>query len=226
MATIQEQHLGAFQDREKTLFTELAAGSTSEVIGGGAAVVLAILGLAGIEATYMLPIAALAIGATLLIEGGVMLTRFADLAAELPAQHRGMDFGGGVSAEFLGGCAGIVLGVLALVGVAPQVLISVAALVFGGALLLGSGTTARFRNFGFAMSDHPMAHEAAREATLAASGAQSLVGIAAMVLSILALTHIQPVMLTLVALLIVGASVVLSGTAVTGWFTSGTRRMS
>jgi len=49
MATIQEQHLGAFQEREKTLFTELVTGSTSEVIGGGAAVVLAILGLAGIE---------------------------------------------------------------------------------------------------------------------------------------------------------------------------------
>ena len=38
MTTIQEQHLGTFHERERTLFSELAAGSTSEVIGGGAGV--------------------------------------------------------------------------------------------------------------------------------------------------------------------------------------------
>ncbi len=186
--------------------------------------VLAILGLTGIEQGYMLPIAALAIGAALLIEGGVMITRYADMTAELP-HHGSMEFGGGVTAEFLGGCAGIVLGVLALVGVVPQVLVSVAVLVFGSALLLGSGATSRLRNFDFASTQHPMAHELAREATLAASGAQALVGLSAVVLGILALTHIAPVTLTLVALLIVGASIVLTGSAVSSWFMSGTSRM-
>ncbi len=224
MTTIQEQHLGTFHERERTFFSEWAAGSTSEVIGGGAAVVLAILGLAGIEQGYMLPIAALAIGAALLIEGGVIITRYADMAAELP-HHGSMESGGGVTAEFLGGCAGLVLGVLALVGVVPQVLVSIAALVFGSALLLGSGATSRLRNFDFASTQHPMTHELAREATLAASGAQALVGLAATVLGILALTHIAPITLTLVALLIVGASIVLTGSAVTGWFMSGTSRM-
>ncbi len=225
MTTIQEQHLGTFHEREKNFFAELAAGSTSEVLAGGAAVVLAILGLAGIEQVYMLPIATLAIGAALLIEGGVLITRYADMAAEWPAQRRGMEFGGGVTAEFFGGCAGIVLGILALVGVFPQILISIAALVFGAALLLGSGATSRFRSFDFTETGHPMGHEIAREATLAASGAQSLVGLAAVVLAILALTHIVPVTLTLVALLVVGASIVLSGGAVTSWFMSGARRM-
>jgi hypothetical protein len=100
-------------------------------------VVLAIRGLAGIEQGYMLPIAALAIGAALLIEGGVTITRYADMTAELP-HHGSMEFGGGVTVEFFGGCAGLVLGVLDLVGVVPQVLVSIAALVFGSALLLGS----------------------------------------------------------------------------------------
>jgi hypothetical protein len=224
MTTIQEQHLGTFHERERTLFAELEAGSSSAAIGGGAAVVLAILGLAGIAQAYMLPIATLAIGATLILEGGVLMARYADLVAELPGERGGMGFGGGVTAEFLGGCAGVVLGVLALVGVAPHVLLSIAALVFGAALLFGSGATARLRNIVSSGTEHPMAHELAREATLAASGAQALVGLAAVVLGILALCHIEALGLTLVAMLIVGGSILLSGSAVASWFMSGSTR--
>ena len=54
--------------------------------------------------------------------------------------------GGGFTAEFVGGAAGIVLGILALVGIAPEILCSVAVLVFGGTLLFGSGMTGMLRN--------------------------------------------------------------------------------
>jgi hypothetical protein len=224
MTTIQQQHLGTLHEREGTFFTELAAGSTSEVLGGATAVVLAILGLAGIETTYMLPIAALVIGAAFVVEGGVLIARYADAMTETPANRASMQLGGGVTTEFLGGCAGIVLGILALVGIAPQVLVSVAVLVFGAALIWESRATSRFESFESSSTAHPMGHEIAREAMLAASGAQAFIGLATVVLGILALTHIATVALTLVAMLIVGASIVLTGSAVTGWFMSGTAR--
>ncbi len=53
-----------------------------------------------------------------------------------------------------------------------------------------------------------------------------LVGIAAVVLGIIALVGIDPVLVTLVALLVVGASVLFSGTAVSSRMASVMRRLA
>ena len=56
-------------------------------------------------------------------------------------------------------------------------------------------------------------HGAAHEAT----GAEALVGLAAVVLGILALVHFAPLTLTFVGMLVLGGSVLLSGSAMTTW---------
>jgi uncharacterized membrane protein HdeD (DUF308 family) len=80
-------------------------------------------------------------------------------------------------------------------------------------LLLGSGATVDLSSVA-GDAPHERFADLTRQAALAASGAQVLLGIAAIVLGIIALVGIDPVVVTLVALLILGASVLFSGTAI------------
>jgi hypothetical protein len=56
----------------------------------------------------------------------------------------------------------------------------------------------------------------ARDALYAASGSEALIGAGAIVLGILSLSGIAPLALILVALLAVGASILLAGSSVAG----------
>lgn len=200
----------------------LAGGSLVEAIGGVAAVVLAIVGLGsltqGLFPVYMGSIAAIALGVALVFEGGAIMARYQRLWVESGGEHRTTtELGGGMTVEVLGGLAGAVLGILALLGLLPVTLIAVAAVVFGCTLLLGSGATSRLNHLWLSHHGyHPTAQRISREAVLAASGAQVLVGLAGAVLGILALIGIYPLTLSLVALLCMGGSVLLSGAAVGG----------
>jgi hypothetical protein len=197
--------------QEATLRT-LAGGSIVEAVGGAAALVLAILGLATVMPQTLAAVATIAIGVALFTEGAAIAARYARLVARSETSRAGAaELGGGTSAEFVAGGAGIVLGLLALLGVAPASLTAVAAIVYGGALLLGSGATRRLG--AFAGGQHEL--ETTREVVQAASGAQVLVGLGSAVLGIVALVGIAPETLALVALLSVGAAIVLNGTAIT-----------
>ena len=88
-----------------------------------------------------------------------------------------------MSAEFVGGATGITLGLLALLAVAPVTLTSVAVIVFGGALLLGSGANWRVSS-ALSGGDTQRGEEMARQAVNAASGAQVLVALGSAVLGI------------------------------------------
>lgn len=188
------------------------AGSTVEAVGGAAALVLAILGLAAVLPKILVAVATIAVGVALLAEGAAIAGRTSRLASQGAVRGSAPELGGGMSAEFLGGASGIVLGVLALLNVAPLTLPAVAAVVFGGALLFGSGANVRI---GTLASRAETGLSATREAVQAASGAQIMVGLASIVLGILALVGTAPVTLTLVALLSVGTGIVLGGTAIT-----------
>lgn len=199
---------------EATLHT-LASGSIVEAVGGAAALVLAILGLATVMPHTLAAVATIAIGVALLAEGAAIAGRYARIVARSDMTRvSAAELGGGTSAEFVAGGAGVVLGLLSLLGVAPVSLTAVAAIVFGGALLLGSGATYRLRAPG---QEHEA--ETTREMVQAASGAQVLVGLSSAVLGIVALVGIAPETLTLVALLSVGATIVLSGAAITALMT-------
>ena len=89
-------------------------------MGGIATIVLAIIGLSGVKPDILASIATIVFGAALLIQGGAMLSEFAEMEVT-PDAHVATG-GGGLSALFLVGVGGIVLGVLALLGVRPPIL--------------------------------------------------------------------------------------------------------
>ena len=85
----------------------------------------------------MIAIATIIFGAALLIEGGAMLSEYAHMifppgaTAAVTHEFRG----GSLTGVLAAGVAGIVLGILALVGIHPVGLTAIAAIVFGSALL-------------------------------------------------------------------------------------------
>jgi hypothetical protein len=174
-----------------------ASGSAMEAIAALATMALAIVGLAGVFSTTLAAIATIIVGAAILIEGGSFS------AGAFAARGYAADVGAGLSAQALGGIAGIVLGILALLGVAQPTLLSVAVLVYGAAFLLSRMEFAQ---------------------TFAASGSvelpwreagsgQVLIGVAGVVLGILAVIGISSLTLVLVALLSFGAAALFSGSA-------------
>jgi hypothetical protein len=128
---------------------------------------------------------------------------------EAAAVTSGTNFGG--LADAVGGIATIVLAIVALAGVNPGVLVPVAVIVFGAALLVQGGTmlseysTVLFPSPGVGSIDQ------FRGGNLSAV---FLVGIAGVVLGILALLGIAAATLTAVAVIAFGAALVLTANAV------------
>ncbi|HLJ96030.1 MAG TPA: hypothetical protein VKU02_22840 [Gemmataceae bacterium] len=216
----REQERQLLQPREEERSAEfVTGGSAVESIGGIATVVLAIVGLAGVFPIYLAAVAAIVLGAALLIQGAAIAARFSALVAETAGtRSASRQLGGGMSAEFLGGAAGIVLGILALLQVFPAVLLAVAAIVFGGVLVLGIGASSRLNALAIDRAwtgpEGEISRRTASEMVSASNAAQALVGLAGIILGILALVGIQYTLtLVLVALLCLGVSVMVSGTA-------------
>ncbi len=190
-------------------------GSLAESIAGAAGIVLAIIGLANVLPQILLPIATIALGAGLVAEGGVIAARFSNLlAATGKEQYQTMELGMGLTSEVVGGIAGIVLGILALIKVAPFVLLPIAAIVYGATLLFGTGINSRLNNMQIAQSgENEQFREVAREAVSASSGVQMFLGLGSITLGILGVIGINPLTLCLAALLCVGVSDLISGSA-------------
>lgn len=197
----------------------LIGGASAESIAGSAAIVLTIIGLAGILSHALLSIAAIAVGVGLLVQGGAVAAEHKELMAKLASETmEEVNLDMGISVELAGGLAAIVLGILSLLTVDPVVLMPAASVIVGGALLLSSGTTQRMnaiRLEGARNShDQGMAARIAREAVNTSAAAQSFIGIGAVVLGILGLIGLVPYQLALVAFLAAGASMALSGSAI------------
>ena len=198
---------------------EIALGGTvvSGVVAAGAAV-LAIIRLANIYPSWLVTIATIALGVSFLLEGGAIVARTSALLHEVTEGAMEMtELRTGMTGESLAGFAGIALGILALLGVVPAVLISCAAIVFGGALAIGSGANVRINDLMMEYRhEHPMARRVAREAVLATTGLQVLTGLGAVALGIVALAGIASLTLTLVAMLAIGVMFLLSNAAIAG----------
>ena len=202
-----------------TASSEVASyGGFVDAVGGIATVVLAIIGLAGVKPEIMVAIATVVFGAALLIQGGAMLTEFA--VVETTPEAGTPATGGGISALFLVGFGGIVLGILALLGVYAPVLTSVAAIAFGAALVISSSavwqllTTRSFEARFQARS--PMLRVMASEVAAGSAGLQAMAGLAVIVLGILAVAGVFTAGLTLIAFLVAGAAIVLTGSTLSG----------
>ena len=205
-------------DREESRRSEqyVETGSLLEALAGAGTAILAVLGLAGVIPGAFAAIATIALGVGLLTEGGAIAARYNDLLFTVEAaQLEHGSLGSGMAAESLGGLAGIVLGILALMGIAPPVLLPVAAIGFGTALLIGSGANRDLNTYAGALWNGPEPRGAVRRAVTAASGGQALVGAAAVALGVLGVIGLDPLVLTLVALLSIGGATLLSGTVLT-----------
>jgi hypothetical protein len=200
--------------------TETAAyGGLADAIGGVATVVLAIVALAGVHADVLTPIAIIVFGAALLIQGGAMLSEYGQVI--LPAQFSAEQFGGAsLSSLFLVGAAGIVLGILSLIGIQVATLSSVAVIAFGAALVVSSNSVRQLymlRSVSMrAVSSQGGAQFLAGEMASGSAGVQLLAGLTGIVLGILAVTGTYPVTLMLSALIVLGATVVLTGSTMSG----------
>lgn len=195
-------------DRKTIAMVE--GGSSIEALGGLVAVVLAIIGIARYEPFTMGGVAVVVIGVALFVQGGAIASRWrAELRRLDGVRYDRNELIGGVSTEVFGGIVGIVLGVLVLSGVLPRVLLPVAAIVFGGALLLGGAAQPELGNLAA-----PPRRRAVQDAVEASGGVMVLVGVAAAVLGILSLLGVGPAMtLALVAMLCIGASLLFAGGA-------------
>ena len=178
----------------------LAGGSVMEGIGAISAIVLAILGLAGVFTNIVASVAVIVVGAVFLADS--MLARSA--IQSLSAQGIQSGIGGGATAGFFAGLAGIVLGILSFFQTTPEHLVAVAVLVFGGALFLSGGTLARL-NW---LLNHP---QTADSAPMVTGSGSAIMGLAVAVLGILAVIGLAPMTLALVGLLCLGTGALFSG---------------
>jgi hypothetical protein len=193
-------------------------GGFVDALGGIATIVLAIIGLSGTKSLDLLSIATIVFGAALLIQGGAMLSEFAQI--EATPETNAASTGGGVGALFGVGVAGIVLGVLALLGVQSTILNAVAAIAFGGALVVSSSAvlqllTSRSVATRF-QSGSSMLRVVAGEVATGSSSLQAMAGLAVIVLGILAVSGVNSLALTLIALIVAGASIVMTGSTLSG----------
>lgn len=201
-------------------------GGFVDAIGGLATIVLAVLGLAGVRPTLMIGIATIIFGVALLIQGGTMLSEYTRFIFPPGAKVASFDqFGGNsLSTVFLVGAAGTVLGILALLGIHATVLTPIAVIAFGTALVLSSNAVWHLHMLKRAAmtteSDSRLAGSEilATEMASGSAGMQALAGLAAIVLGILAIagTGADDMILILVALLALGATLVLTGSSLSG----------
>ncbi len=208
---------------ENTFQEAATYGGFVDAIGGVATVVLAIIALSGIHQPALAAIATIVFGAALLIQGGTMLSEYTKLMFPTGAVSSVQEgAGGGLPALFMVGAAGIVLGVLALLNIVAGTLVSCAVIAFGAALLVSSNSVWHLFRAKQAAQQMVMQRTLSGGEILAgemASGSaavQCIGGIAAVVLGILAVSGIYTEILTLVALLVMGATVLLTGSTLSG----------
>lgn len=179
------------------------------------AIALAIVGLVR-SSLLLTSFAVIIIGAVFLLDGGVTVLRFFQaLNEKRKSVWQTFEIGEGISAEFLGGTMGIVLGILALLNIVPLTLISIAAIIYGAALVLAAIFSARFDILLLNRDrEDQFSRKVGKEAITAAAATEMLIGIAGVVLGILAIRSAYPLTLNLIAIIVLAFGSLLTGTAV------------
>jgi len=199
---------------EHAIVHEAESAAATESITGAIAVVLAILGLIGVLPGVFAAVSTIAVGVALAVAGSALAAHYTrtlggnELVYERHEGERGMRM------EALASVGGVVLGILALIGVSPITLLPIAAIVLGGALLMVGGSAARVESLTrsqVATGARPIPLE---HAPYVATGSDLLVGVGAIVLGILGLSGHAPQTLTLIAMLGIGAAVLLNGSTI------------
>ena len=203
-----------------------AFGGVMDAIGGIATAVLAIIGLAGWRPELLAGVATIVFGAALLIQGGTLLSEYSQVFTPAGALQTASDAlgGDGLAAMFPVGVAGVVLGILALLGVASHALTAVSVIAFGAALMLSAQSVRRLYLMQAELRRASVGANSIREflageMAAGSAGIQFIVGLGALVLGIIAVVMaatMRSELLTLVALLIVGLTNIISGSTLSG----------
>lgn len=194
-------------------------GSSMEALGGILTILLTILGLAGVLPTYLAAVAVIALGLAFLAQGASIAARYTQLVERMGGGiSKSVDLARGITTEFIGGVAGIVFGVLALLGISPLTMIAVALLTYGATLLMSSDEVGRLGQLRVIEGAEEKGHQFFHIAASAAPGGRVMLGLGALVLGILSLVMVGtlPLTLALIGLLCVGAALLFSGTAIAG----------
>jgi hypothetical protein len=125
------------------------------------------------------------------------------------------EFGGDVMVDCMCGLTGIVLGILALVGMGAAHLLPPALVVFGGALLVGGAVSIRAKTLPMSSSGGE-ALAVTYLGSSAAGGMEILIGLSAIVLGILSLLMTGTWVLVLVGFIAVGAALLLASATFNG----------
>lgn len=185
-----------------------------------ALVVLGILALAKIQPLLLVSIAVIVAGVLLATDSAALTQQIATALTARAGEHiDASELPAGLNAGVLGGIAAVVLGILAVLVVAPNVLIAVAAIVLGTAVLFDF--TARSQARALRMTTGETPEQVAKLALGAASStgtAAIFTGIGLITLGILALAGIAVEVLTAVAFLGLGVYFLLEGASSAGHF--------
>lgn len=225
--TEDHSHTSRREDRVATVNKEtaetIAGGSTLEVLAGAGAAALGILGLVGFLPTLFVTIGIIAAGAGLMLAGASMGAKYEDVlnSSNSHTSTAGIaQTGGGITAETMGGAAGIALGILALVGVESVIMVPIALITLGGAMAFGAGATKRLSQLIISASDAPRYKQrVANESVKGAAAMQLIAGLGAAVLGVLTLVGVTTgLAISLIAVIALGGGLLVSGVAVGGKF--------
>lgn len=187
-------------------------GLLTEGAAGIAIIVLSVIALAGTASAALASIVTIVIGVGLMVQAfnsAAENSKTAANAVSIP------DLGGEMMVDFLTGITGIVLGVLALVGINASHLVPSALIVFGGALLLSGALGMRPRAVQVT-TPGGQAQVASYQGSAAAAGVEILIGLATIVLGILSLIFMGSWVLVLVGFIAVGAALLMVSATFSG----------
>jgi hypothetical protein len=191
-------------------------GLLTEGAAGIAVIVLAIIALAGVSVAALISIAAIVIGVGLMVQAfnsAAEHTRMVTVNGGTSTQAA--EFGGEVMVDCMCGLTGIVLGILALVGIYPGHLLPPALIVFGGALLVSGAMALRPRTLSVSGPGSETA-VVMYHGSPAAGGMEILIGLAAIVLGILSLLLTGAWVLIAIGFIAVGAAMLLVSATFSG----------
>jgi hypothetical protein len=205
MVNVKEEEMAVYAESRGRASEVEPFGLLTEGAAGIAVIVLAIVALAGVSAVLLASIAAIVIGVGLTVQA---FNSAAEEARLMGVGAQDATLGGEVMADCMCGFTGIVLGILALVGINAAHLLPPALIVFGGALLL-SGFVSMWPRTRTIATSGAEPHMVAYQASPAAGGLEILTGLAAIVLGILSVIMAPSEVLVLVGFLVVGAALLM-----------------
>ncbi|HKK45540.1 MAG TPA: hypothetical protein VJ964_08465 [Balneolaceae bacterium] len=211
-------------DKLERISNVIRKGAFIEALSGALAIILTTLGLLHLASTNLVSVATIALGIGIFLQGTAIATEYSNLNEFVDEKNfKRFNLGTGLSFEILAGGIVFALGILAM-GFAPiNIFTPIASIVLGMAITLSSRTLLKIDDFKTLISESGMPVDSfARETIDATFGIQIVIGLAAITLGVLSLDGISTLLLTTIAFLSLGFSILLNGLAISGRLSGAT----